>query len=116
MIDVTVPILHPTATSETEILASMVDAGIPPHLQQGLCAYLLHGRRPGHFLQALLKNDLTEAITRYAGDLNDLHTILIWLLNAVPRPALGSPQDVERWITKKSLEQWAATCPPEAIE
>lgn len=107
MQDVSTIILHPEIDGEPGIPLhiSMEEAGIPRNLQPGLVRYFLEGIRPGDFLQAVLKNDLREATVRNAGDPYDLHKLIIWLNNCVPAPSWGSPQDVERWITRKAIER-----------
>lgn len=107
MQDVSTLILRPETDGEPAIPIhiSLTEAGIPEHLQPGLIRYLLEGIRPGDMLQGVLKNNLTEAMTRYSGDANDIRKLVMWLLNCVPAPCWGSPGDVERWITRKALER-----------
>ena len=106
MINVTVPILRVRdhTASGIEILESLREAGIPEHLHEGLTRYLLDGIRPGAFLQCVLTNDLAGAVLRYAGDLNDLKTLLLWLLNCTPSPCSGTPRAVDKWIDWKTAD------------
>jgi len=74
--------------------------GIPDYMQDGLALYLLRGVSPGHFLSAVLSNDLKEAIAR-ADDTNCrvLREYMVFLYNNSPAHACyGSPEKVAAWI------------------
>jgi hypothetical protein len=73
--------------------------GVPETLHFGLIHYIAKGLVPGHFLQAVLKNDLKEVIAR--GDdecLAALPAIVRWLYNEAPAPCWGSPEKVASWV------------------
>ena len=61
--------------------------------------YLEHGLVPGHFLTAVLSNDLMEAAGR-ADDENRaaLFDWVKWLYNEAPRGSFGSPEAVKAWL------------------
>lgn len=76
---------------------------IPEHLADGLRLYLEQGIPPGHFLEAVLSNDLKEACSR--GDVDSLAglvDLVCWLYNHAPSGAWGSRERVESWIRSTS--------------
>jgi hypothetical protein len=74
---------------------------IPAHCREGLIDYLRYGQPPGHFLLAVLSNDLAEACKR-ADEENRyaLFDYVYLLTNWAPSGAWGSPQHVKDWIAK----------------
>lgn len=73
--------------------------GIPLHLWSGLQHYMCEGRQTGHFLEAVLSNDLFEAFAR-ADDLSRLAlpTIIKYIYNHCPASSYGSKEAVEVWL------------------
>ena len=75
--------------------------GVPEHCGDGLLAYLRHGQQPGHFLMAVLSNDLTEACGRADEENRPLLYEYVYLLyNYAPTEAWGSPEKVRAWIER----------------
>lgn len=74
---------------------------LPEHCRQGLLDYLRYGVPPGHFLTAVLSNDLTEACSR-ADEPNRraLYDYVYVLYNDAPCEAWGSPDKVRAWIDR----------------
>jgi hypothetical protein len=73
---------------------------VPEGLRDGLRMYLDEHVRVGHFLTAVLSNDLAEAFAR--ADLNSrvgLFDIVSYLHNYAPAPAWGGKRQVELWLT-----------------
>lgn len=73
---------------------------IPKHLYEGLHRYVCEGVLPGHFLQAVLRNDLHDAV----GLADDesfaaLRLILMWLYNCTPGTCYGSQDAIDRWLS-----------------
>lgn len=81
----------------------LIKAGVPEHLRSGLVCYLLHHIPPGHFLTAVLENDLMEAMGR-ADELSlvGLFSLVSFLYNDAPSGAWGSPAKVRAWLTDKN--------------
>lgn len=78
--------------------------GVPEHLQDGLRRYLLHGIQPGHFLTAVLENNLFEAMAR--ADLVSragLFGLVSHLYNEAPRGCYGSREIVQAWCKHRGL-------------
>jgi hypothetical protein len=67
-------------------------------LLKGLALYFNHGYRPGHFLTAVLTNDLQEAFAR-ADDrsLATMPQLAKLLYNHAPSVAYGSQQHFDEW-------------------
>ncbi len=73
---------------------------VPDHLREGLVRYFKDGVLPGSFLQAVLCNDLTQAVSRadpraFAG-LRRLVEFLMW---EAPLQSWGSRVRVLAWTT-----------------
>lgn len=77
---------------------------LPERMVGALIRYFDHHLEPGHFLTAVLSNDLVEAVGR-ADDENKylLPHYVIWLYNYIPgRPnGWGSPEAVKEWLRRK---------------
>lgn len=74
---------------------------IPAHCREGLLDYLRYGQPPGHFLLAVLSNDLFAACSR--ADEENRHALFhyVYLLtNYAPSGAWGSRAHVQAWIEK----------------
>jgi hypothetical protein len=78
--------------------------GVPLHMQDALAGYLLYGHHVGHFLTAVLCNDLKEAVAR-ADDTNvmALREYMMFFYNRAPSDCFGSPQAHAAWIAKGGL-------------
>ena len=98
-------------TSEYE---ARIDAGanwslIPDHMHEAITAYVETGRPVGHFLAAVLSNDLFEAATR--ADDKNLEALVGWvrfLYNYAPSACWGSPAAVESWLADGARRREAA--------
>lgn len=77
---------------------------IPPGIREGLGAYFESGRPTGSFLQAVLENDLKNAILR-ADDLNMIciREIVRFVENHSPPFSHGSRERVVAWIDQGGL-------------
>jgi len=75
---------------------------IPRHCREGLLNYLrYYGVQPGHFLTAILSNDLAEACARADEDNQQaIYEYVFVLNNYAPREAWGSPATFEAWINR----------------
>lgn len=82
---------------------------LPHYMKEGLRRHVEDGSPVGHFLTALLSNDLKEAIFR-ADDTNRaaIVTWAYWLRNECPQDAQGSPEAVKKWREAGGLKGLAA--------
>ena len=81
---------------------------IPPTICGALRAYVVDGRRPGQFLQAVLRNDLMDAVTRAdAMNLAFLEGIVKYVYNRIPSICWGSKEKVEAWVRECEAERIA---------
>ncbi len=74
----------------------------PGRMRGPIVRYLVAGRRPGDFLQAVIRNDLREAVCR-ADDENQT-LLLAWvhlLYMHAPPSSWGSPAALEEWIERR---------------
>jgi hypothetical protein len=76
------------------------DDALPILQLEALRRYIEHGILPGHFLTAVLRNDLKEAVAR-ADPVNQalLPVYVQWLYNRAPAACWGSPAQVAAWIS-----------------
>lgn len=72
---------------------------IPAHMQEALRRYVVQGLAPGHFLSAVIKNDLRGAIN-YADATNAplLKLYVQWFYNEAPDNCHGSPEIMREWM------------------
>jgi hypothetical protein len=77
---------------------------IPVHCQNGLRSYVLNGNIPGGFLQAVICNNLKEAVSR-ADDVNVkvLPNYVMFLYNYVPDTCWGSSEAMKAWKERGGL-------------
>jgi len=71
----------------------------------GVRRYLEHGIPGGHFLTAVIENNLKEACQR-ADDHNRriLFEITRWFYNEAPAQSWGSPEEMQDWIKHSGME------------
>jgi hypothetical protein len=93
-------------THEETLREALHRYGVPSHTHDAYVNYILHGYRPGHFLLAVLMNDLKEACGR-ADEENRaaLYQHVQFLYNFAPGPCWGSVEAVTDWIGKASIER-----------
>jgi hypothetical protein len=88
---------------ETHYLGQLIAAGVPEHLHGGLVRYLVHRLQPGHFLTAVLENDLREAMGRADEQSRaGLFQIVKFLYNDAPSICWGSPERVQQWLAERA--------------
>lgn len=72
---------------------------LPPLTQGSLRHYIEHRLRPGHYLTAVLSNDLVEAVNRADREnLDMLGYCVRWLVWYAPPDCWGSPSAVRMWL------------------
>lgn len=78
---------------------------IPNRMHRGIMAYMVDHEKPGDFLMAVFRNDLTEACAR-ADDENKvmLFVYIGYLYNEAPSESWGSPKKVEAWLAAEADE------------
>lgn len=74
---------------------------IPLHMRDGLARYILHGDLPGHFLTAVITNDLQKACA-HADDINIrcLGDYMKFFYNHAPAGITGSVKKMDDWMQK----------------
>ena len=73
-----------------------------PHMVGGVRRYLENGIAPGHFLTAVITNDLGQAVAH--GDSNNQAALADWVrffYNYTPRDCWGSRDIMEAWMRKR---------------
>lgn len=78
---------------------------IEPRFKETIDAYVESGRPTGHFIQAVLENNLKEAIGRGDNEaIDNLPHIVAYLYNKVPSICWGSKEIVDGWFRDKLKE------------
>ena len=77
---------------------------LPPHIQGGAQRYIEQGIRPGHFLTAVICNDLKESFAR-ADDTNiaRMFDIVSFFYNEAPVGCWESEKRMKDWIKEDGL-------------
>lgn len=74
---------------------------IPLLMQHKIIDYVLDGIHPGHFLTAVIENNLAEACG-YADHINvkilDVYVKMFW--NETPSPCHGTPEKLKAWVAQ----------------
>ena len=74
---------------------------LPFSLRDGMKRYLEHGIIPGHFLTAVLENNLFDAVMRAdSTNLSLIPDIIKWIHWEIPAEACGSKAIVKAWTDK----------------
>jgi hypothetical protein len=87
-----------------EKIEAELEAGLPQHMRGGLRGYVLHGRRPGGFLTAMLDGRLRDA--RAIADAANLRAWSKWeivLSDCIPLECYNTPQKVEASVAAGGL-------------
>lgn len=80
------------------LILAMAESGIPYNMHEGLSHYILYGGRTGSFLEAVISNDLKEAVSRAdSPNQQALVKYVRFLYNYAPIGSWGSPEAFERW-------------------
>jgi len=90
----------------TELVTSLRLSPIPGNMHGGILRWVENGIPPGHFLTAVLCNDLREACTR--ADDQNIHLIpeyVSWLYNHAPGQCWGSPERFDAWQKLKAAQR-----------
>ena len=87
-------------------VALLIEWGIPAHLHTGLELYLKEHLRPGHFLSAVLSNDLAKAHLFAATPEAEaaIGPLVRFLTDEAPGTAWGSVENFEAWIHRR--KEW----------
>ena len=77
----------------------MTEYGIPERMQGAIVRYYERGLRPGHFLTAVIQNDLSEAVRRADEEnVRLLKEYVMWFYNWAPHGSWGSIGNFVRWL------------------
>lgn len=92
-------------------IREMIEGGrhlVPVHMWDAVEGYFIHKYPPGHFMTALLSNDLMEAMGR-ADDTNaaNMHRWCQFLYCYAPAGSYGSPERVHAWLSPVKEEEAA---------
>lgn len=71
---------------------------LPEYLRSGIYSYIEKKVKPGGFLCALIENNLSEAILRFSGTLEELKFLIKWFRWEVPSKCWGSNDKMILWL------------------
>lgn len=72
---------------------------LPEHMRGVMQRYIENHLSPGGFLEAVLSNNLTEAVSRADSiSINALPVYVRWLYNKAPYKCWGSSEKVIAWL------------------
>lgn len=72
---------------------------IPERMMGGIKRYIDQGVDPGHFLTAVICNDLKEAVGRADEEnMRNIPAYVSYFYNEMPEPCWGSREKMEKWI------------------
>ena len=76
---------------------------IPERMMPAIKAYVNEHRLPGHFLQAVISNNLKEATAR-ADEENgaNLPAFVAYFYNEAPSPCWGSIDKMKEWVASRN--------------
>jgi len=74
---------------------------IPETTRYSLDMYANEGQQVGHFLTAVLTNNLVEAVSHAdEGNIANIQKIVKYMYNKMPAECWGNKEDVDAWIKK----------------
>lgn len=78
---------------------------LPSHLLRSISDYVEFGQPQGHFIQALLCNDL-KGVAERADEYNAplIHLWVKYLYNHIPMGAWGSKESYDNWVKMGGLK------------
>ena len=83
---------------DNEAKAALKTCGIPERMHGGIIRFYENGIPPGHFLSAVIDNDLKEAMGRADSENRNLiWNYVQWFYNWAPGGTWGRDGSVERW-------------------
>jgi hypothetical protein len=72
---------------------------LPESLRDGAKNWIEHGIEPGHFLSAVIQNNLVESFKRADNEnVNRMLEIVYWWYNEAPSNCWGSKEKFDKWI------------------
>lgn len=93
-----------------EVHLKALKAGVPDHLIEGLQRYIVDGIRPGSFLQAVITNNLREAVFKADPDsLAGLPRVVAFMLWDAPDACWGSQSIMADWISSHARQRLKET-------
>lgn len=89
------------AVVDSDIYAVLATSRIPDYMHDAIVLYIAHHIQPGHFLCAVMSNDLVEAVGR-ADDTNQrlIPEYVKFFYNDAPSECWGSPDKVTAWLAR----------------
>jgi hypothetical protein len=72
---------------------------IPSYMYEGIINYVVHHIKPGHFLSAVIQNDLKEAVASTDNENQEaIVSYVKFFYNDTPGDCWGSKQNYNEWL------------------
>lgn len=85
--------------TETAVTYTFREFYIPARMMPGIRRYIENGILPGKFLQAVISNNLHDALSQADDEnLRNLQAFVGYFYNEAPSPCWGSPEKMHKWI------------------
>lgn len=82
----------------SDIAQRKLEVMVLSNLQGGIIRYINHGIDPGHFMSAVISNDLKESLNRAdENSRKNLFDIVSWFYNYAPHDCWGSKERFNTW-------------------
>ena len=83
---------------------------IPSRIKGAIDRYVFDGIPPGHFLSAVIQNNLFEAINRADADsAKALRNIILYFYNETPGTCWGNPDRMLSWLSMDEAKRTKIT-------
>ena len=88
-----------TEFKTSRLYQSLAEAHIPEYMHDGVIRYIVNHIAPGDFLEAVISNDLREAVARADSENREalVHWV-IWFYNHAPSACWGSTKRLKQWL------------------
>lgn len=78
---------------------------LPPHCREGVLNWVLHGTTPGHFLTAVIDNDLAKAVQQADNENSQaLREYVVYFYNYTPAGCTGSREGRIQWAAAGGIK------------
>jgi len=75
---------------------------VPDHMLKAMEDWVAIGRRPGHFLTAVIENDLSAAVAHADASNGPIISAYVgWFYNEAPSSCWGSPSKADAWASRQ---------------
>lgn len=101
-------------TYRQQLTTGCQSCGLPRHMWESLVEYVVIGRPLGEFLEALVSNDLLQAVKKADGlNAQCFKDYVLWLESVAPATCFGSNATYHAWVRSGGVIGQARSRPSE---